>query len=280
MQVIYKDFSVARDLHCNRQLFWLFKSNPRSFQVVITQESSVTQTDKFYQQQWPYFNPLDRWERAMNRVLLPHAMCCSPTRGCSKHRLSWGLAVSHHQLAEAPCTAVSPDGARMPVGAGPCSSPGFASLTTAGAGRWVGIPQGCWRGGSVNIGWTDLFLCLLNTAILVFFLSVTCALGYLMGHFMSQGMSLRHITLQDEQAAVVFLLPFLHQKSYNQGARRTSSLPAFPVLVTQFCAFLTCSSMTLLWQQPPQRKQPPPPAPSCCSSCVVCTGYLFAESLL
>lgn len=106
--------------------------------------------------------------------------------------------------------------------------------------------RGVGGGGSVNIGWTDLFLCLLNTAILVFFLSVTCALGYLMGHFMSQGMSLRHITLQDEQAAVVFLLPFLHQKSYNQGARRTSSLPAFPVLVTQFCAFLTCSSMTLL----------------------------------
>lgn len=149
MQVLYKDFSLARDLHCNRQLFWLFKSNPWSFQVVITWELSMTQTDKFYQQQWPYFNPRDCWERAMNRVLLPHAMCCGPTRGCSKHLLSWGLAVSH-QLAEAPCTAVSPDGARMPVGAGPCSSPGWEWLCKP-HDRWgralSGHPTGVLEGG-------------------------------------------------------------------------------------------------------------------------------------
>lgn len=34
---------------------------------------------------------------------------------------------------------------------------GFVSFTATGTGSWAGIPQGCWWG-SVNLGWTRLFL--------------------------------------------------------------------------------------------------------------------------
>lgn len=147
----------------------------------------------------------------------------------------------NRQLAEAPCNAASPGGVRMAVWAGACTSSGW---------EWLCEPRGCWgRGLSGHPTGVLVGECQRRSDLLIpltsecgdpcLFLSMTCALEYLMGHFKSQGMSLRHIMLQDgcdslpaSSGSLPLALPFPRHKSYNQGARTSPSLPAFPALVS------------------------------------------------
>lgn len=127
----------------------------------------------------------------------------------------------------------------------------------------MGIPWGCWWVTQCSSGPLISLLCEYGDPCL--FLSMPCAFGCLMGHFKPQVMCFRatsHYRIGAtpcQRTATVFLLPCPSYRSYSQSVRTTPSLPVFPALVASLCAYLTRSSMTLIWQQPPQRKQPPHP---------------------
>jgi len=123
----------------------------------------------------------------------------------------------NHELVEAPCNAASPDGVRMAIGAGACSSPGWERLYKPHS-RWargvsghpVGVLVGqCQHRSEPLLPLSD------KCGDPCPFLGMTCTLGYPKGHFKCQGMGFggtsryRTGATPCQQAAAVFLLPCL-----------------------------------------------------------------------